>query len=102
LLLMLLAVTSYPFQPREWLLWFNWSIILTTVFLTMVVFVQMGRDRILSDLSGTKPGEVTWNRDFILRTLLHGLVPILVLLSAQFPEGLKRVFSWLSFSQGGP
>jgi uncharacterized membrane protein len=102
LLLMLLAVTSYPFQPREWLLWFNWSIILTTVFLTMVVFVQMGRDRILSDLSGTKPGEVTWNRDFILRTLLHGLVPILVLLSAQFPEGLKRAFSWLSFSQGGP
>ncbi|MBI4490585.1 MAG: hypothetical protein HY694_15990 [Deltaproteobacteria bacterium] len=102
LLLMLLAVTSYPFQPKDWLLWFNWSIILSTVLFSMVVFVQIGRDRILSLLSKTTPGQVSWNREFILRVLIYGILPILALLGAQFPETLRRALSWLTTLQGSP
>src|SRR5207237_1598625 len=86
LVLMLLAVTSYSFQPRNLLLLFNWSIILSAVALTLVVFVQMDRDKFLSTLSNTEPGQVTWNRDFISKVAVHGVLPILALLSAQFPE----------------
>jgi hypothetical protein len=93
LLLMLLAINYYPFQPREWLLWFNWVVILTTVFLALAVFVQIGRSRSLSLLAGTTPGQVTWNREFVLRILLYALVPVLALLGAQFPETLRRVLS---------
>src|SRR5262249_26948779 len=99
LLLMLLAINYYPFQPREWLLWFNWLIILTTISLTLVIFVQMGRDRVLSLLSGTTPGQVTWNREFVLRILLYVIVPVLALLGAQFPEGMKQMLSWVSSFQ---
>jgi hypothetical protein len=101
LLLMLLAVNSYPFQPREQLLWFNWGIILTTVVLSVVVFVQMSRNSIISFLTGTTPGQVNWNQQFIVRIFLYGVVPILALLGAQFPEALQGMLSWLSASQGG-
>jgi hypothetical protein len=99
LILMLLAITYYPFQPREWLLWFNWLVILATVSLTIVVFVQMGRDRVLSLLSNTVPGQVTWNREFLFRVLLYVVVPVLTLLGAQFPESMRQILSWLGAFQ---
>jgi len=99
LVLMLLAITYYPFQPREWLLWFNWLVILATVSLTIVVFVQMGRDRVLSLLANTVPGQITWNREFLLRMLLYVVVPVLTLLGAQFPESMRRMLSWLGAFQ---
>jgi hypothetical protein len=97
LLLMLLAVTSYPFQPRDLLLLFNWLVVLSVVGVTLVVFVQMSRDQVLSVLSDTAPGQVEWNRDFISRVFLHALVPILALLGAQFPEAMR----WLLSLVGG-
>jgi hypothetical protein len=100
LLLMLLAVNSYPFQPREPILWFNWAVILTSVVLTTIVFVQINRDKIVSLLTGTTPGQINWNQEFVVRVILYGLVPILALLGAQFPEGLRNIVSWLSISQG--
>jgi hypothetical protein len=99
LILMLLAVSSYPFQPSDKLLLFNWVVILATVVLTVVVFVQVNRNSVVSFLSGTDPGKVNWNQQFIVRLLLYGVVPVLALLGAQFPEGLKNIVSWFSASQ---
>ena len=59
LILMLLAVSTYPFQPSDQLLLFNWFVILATVVLTVVVFVQVNRNSVVSLLSGTDPGKVT-------------------------------------------
>jgi hypothetical protein len=59
----------------------------------------MGRDKVLSLLSGTTPGQVTWNREFVLRILLYVIVPVLALLGAQFPEGMRQIFSWASAFQ---
>jgi hypothetical protein len=100
LLLMLLAINYYPFQPRERLLWFNWAVILATVLLAITVFVQMGRSRSLSLLSGTAPGQVTWNREFVLRIVFYVIVPVLALLGAQFPESLRRVLSLFGTANG--
>jgi hypothetical protein len=100
-LLLLLALSSYPFQPRELLMLFSWSSVLLIVAITLVIFVQMGRDKVLSLLSGTTPGQVSWNRDFIVRILIHGLLPILALLGAQFPHVIGQLISWLGALQGG-
>jgi hypothetical protein len=100
LLLMLFGINSYPFQPREPLLWFNWAVILTVVVLTIIILVQINRDKIVSLLTGTTPGKVTWNQEFIMKLLAYGLVPILALLASQFPEGLKNIVSWFNASQG--
>jgi hypothetical protein len=96
LLVMLLAVTSYPIQPRDLLLTFNWTVILTFVAATMMVFVQMEKDSVLSALSGTVSGRVTWNREFAIRVLLFGVLPILSMLGAQFPDAIGRSMPWLN------
>ncbi len=101
LLLMLLAVSSYPFQPREGLMLFGWIAVLTVVTITMVIFVQMGRDKVISLLSHTTPGELNWSWEFALKVLLHGLIPIMVLLGAQFPQAVGQIVSWFSTLQGG-
>lgn len=101
LILLLMAITSYPFQPRELFLLFGWLLILTVVAAMLVVFAQMSRDKVLSELSGTMPDQVSWGRDFLLRFALHGLLPILALLGAQFPEVIRQWFTWLSRLQGG-
>jgi len=100
-LLVLLAVSSYPFQPRMPLLWLAWVFVLTDVALTMYIFLQMERDRFLSLLSGTTPGQVSFNRDFVMSVIIHVVLPIIALLGVQFPEALRQAFSWVGAIQGG-
>jgi hypothetical protein len=100
-LLMLVAVSSYPFEPRESILWFNWVVIIVTVVSTMMVFVQMNRDNVLSHLSDTAPGRLNWTREFITKVLVYGAIPILALLSAQFPESLRQIVASIGALQGG-
>jgi hypothetical protein len=96
LLLLLMAETSYPFQPHERLLLFGWVPILIVVAVTILIFVQLSRDKVISLLSGTTPNKLNWTRDFIFRVLMHGVLPILILLGIQFPEVLQNLLSWFS------
>ncbi len=96
LLLMLLAVTAYPFEPKQLLLFFNTTVILVVVSTTLVVFVQMERETILSVLSDSEPGQISWNRDFVSRVAVYVILPIISLLGAQFPEVAQQLFSWTS------
>jgi hypothetical protein len=91
-LLMLLALASYPFAARDRFMLFNWSLILVAVALAVRGLVQMNRNPILSMLTGTEPNKITWNRAFILRIVLYGLVPLLSLLGAQFPASVGSWF----------
>jgi hypothetical protein len=93
LLLMLVAVSSYPLQPRGLLLLFNWAVILTFIGIALLVFVQMNRNVVLSNLNGTKPGQINWDREFVFRLFFYGVVPILALLGAQFPESVGEIIT---------
>lgn len=53
----------------------------------------MNRNPILSYLNGTKPGQISWDREFVGRILVYGLVPILALLGAQFPDSAGQIVS---------
>jgi hypothetical protein len=101
LLLMLLAVTSYPFQPRNEFLFFNWVVILSFVGTVFWIFIQMDRDTILSLLNDTVPGQVNFSRELVLRTLLYVAVPLMALLGAQFPESLRQILSLFTAAQAG-
>jgi hypothetical protein len=100
LLLMLLAAISYPFQPREPLLLFSWVAILTSVVVTLFIFVSASRDKTLSLLAGTAPGKVKVTRDLVFRILIHAVVPVIALLGVQFPEAVRQIFSWLNVFEG--
>src|SRR5262249_50695033 len=100
LLLMLLAAISYPFQPREPLLLFSWVAILASVVVTLFIFLSANRDKTLSLLTGKAPGKVNVTRDLVFRVLIHGVVPVIALLGVQFPESMRRIFSWLNVFEG--
>ncbi|HKQ93211.1 MAG TPA: hypothetical protein VJZ77_21295 [Blastocatellia bacterium] len=100
LLLLLVAANSYPFQPRQPLQLFSWVGIMASVVVTLFIFVKISRDKTLSLLAGTAPGRVKVSRDFVMRVLVHGLVPIVALLGAQFPGAVRQIISWLSVFEG--
>lgn len=99
LLLMLFSAISYPFLQRNHFLAFNWIVILSFVALTLVVLLQIERDAVLSMLNGTTPGQVTLTRHFTFRVLTYVMIPILALLSAQFPNTVGQIVSWFSTTQ---
>ena len=41
------------------------------------------------------PGEVTWNADFVQKLLTFAALPVLGLITAQFPEVAGGIFSFL-------
>jgi len=102
LLLMLLAVTSYPFQPRNEFLFFNWIVILIFIGTVFWIFVQMDRDTVLSLLNDTNPGQIHFSRELVLRILLYVAVPLLALLGAQFPESVQQLLSLFASTQTSP
>ncbi|MGE0882703.1 MAG: hypothetical protein AB7P14_04115 [Blastocatellales bacterium] len=101
LLLMLLAVTSYPFQPSESLLIFNWMVILSVAATIVIIFLQMNHDKVISVLAGPADGKEGWNWAFISRILYHGVLPLLILLGTQFPELFRQIADWIGKLSGG-
>ena len=92
-LLLLFAITSYPLQPHNLLLLFNSAVIAAFVIIAIWAFVEMNRDPILSNLNGTTPGRITWDKQFILRIIFYGVVPLLALLGAHFPDTVGQILS---------
>ena len=101
MLLMLFAVSSYPFPARDGLLWFSWFVVLATVGSMMWMFFSLNRDRVASMIAGTTPGQTDWNSTLVLQVATHALLPILVLLGAAFPSKLGGFVTWIGSLFGG-
>jgi len=100
-IMMLFAVSSYPFPAQGRLVLFNWVFVSFTVGTCAFVYFSMNRDRVLSLLSGTSPGKVSWNTTFILQMLTHGVLPILAVLGAAFPTKFGLLAQWIGSLFGG-
>jgi len=91
--LILLSVSSYPFEPR--LAIRSLMVLLLFLILGCVAFVyaQMHRDATLSRITRTEPGEL--GLDFWVRLVGFAALPLVSLLAAQFPAINNFLFSWL-------
>jgi hypothetical protein len=92
-ILALLALRSYPFQPRERIGWW-----LVTAFICLggaltYVFMEMDRDATLSRISKTEANKL--DREFFWPLLRFGALPLLTIIAAQFPAVSSFLFSWL-------
>jgi hypothetical protein len=96
LVLLLLAVSSYPFQDSDSILRLVWFLILFAVGAWVTILIQMNRDEVLSLFTQGVPGQIDWNRTFVFHLLVLGLLPIIGLLGIQFPATLQGTISWLS------
>jgi len=94
LLLATLLLSSYPYPPQSLLRLILLVVLGGTVGALIFVLVQMNRDEVLSRIDRTEPGRVTWNFSFVMNLLTFGALPLLTLLSSEFPELRKFLFAW--------
>lgn len=92
LILAIVSLNSYPFEPRH-----SMTSMITIYFFTvsavfLLVFVQMSRNTIISYLSNTTPGKLDGN---IFHVLSFGGLPMLAVLSSQFPSLGGFLFAWV-------
>jgi hypothetical protein len=85
-LLLLLAVTSYPFEPYRLIITFMWVVMGSVVAASLWIFIQMDRNTLMSHISGTAPNEVTLNGAFYFRVFAWTIVPLISVAAAQYPE----------------
>ncbi len=95
LLLTTLLVSSYPYQPQSLLRLILLLVLVGSVGAFVAVLVQMNRNEVLSRIARTEPGQITWNATFILNLLTFGVVPLLTLLSSEFPGLRNALFAWV-------
>jgi hypothetical protein len=88
-----LALSMYPFDPRQVL---SGVLILLFLILGIVivkVYAEMHRDGTLSHVTNTKPGEL--GTEFWFKVLAFGFAPLLGLLTRIFPDISDLIFSWV-------
>jgi hypothetical protein len=95
-LLTLAAVRTYAFEPQQLLSFGLWGALLVAVAVTLWVFVEMDRNHTLSTIGGTEPGQVTFDRHFLLNISTYGLIPVLGVLVSQFPQVGRLFAEWFN------
>jgi hypothetical protein len=90
LLLLFLAVSTYPFEPRRVLAFYTGSLLLLGVAQAAVILVQMERDDMVSRVTGGDPNRFQWHRSLLGRLGLFVGLPLVSVLASQVPE-LRRL-----------
>lgn len=90
-----LLVNSYPFQPRQLLQTAALFVFAGVIVCLVWVIGSMNRNPTLSRASGSKPGELTWDRTLVANLALYAIVPILALVTSQNPALRDKLFEWV-------
>jgi hypothetical protein len=90
---LLMAASFYPFPRSDTILRFSWMMLLAAVLISVWIFFQMNKDRILSLLSGGTPGKIDWNAGLVGHLALYALLPIVTILGIRFPATFNGVIS---------
>jgi len=95
LLLVLVSLQIYPFQPRNGLLTFWFGLMAWTVLSIVIAVVKFNRDEVLSRIGQTVPNQFTFDRSLIVPLLTYVVAPIVGILLVWFPVLGRVLFGWL-------
>lgn len=84
--LLLVALSSYPFEPHRLLLSCSWAIVGSVVGAGLWIFIELDRNTVMSHLTGTDPGKLTWNTAFVVRVLAWVALPLLGVAATTYPD----------------
>ena len=90
-LMLLLIVVSYPFEPYRLLLTYVWIIVGSVVLTGLWIYIQLGRDRLMRQLTQTGAGSIL-STSLGLRVLGWVIVPLLSLAATQYPDVANVLF----------
>lgn len=88
-----LAMSTYPFDPREALSGVLIALFIIVGAAIVKVYADMHRDATLSHVTNTRPGEL--GPEFWFKILGFGFAPLVGILTRVFPGITDFVFSWL-------
>jgi hypothetical protein len=95
LLLATAMLSSYPYHPQAWIKLFFLIVLAGTVAGLITMTVQMNRDDVLSRITRTDPGRIHWDMTFIRNLVLFGVLPLVSLLTSEFPIVRDFLTSWM-------
>lgn len=95
LLLMTAMLSAYPFQPQSRAKLALSIVLAVAVGAILLVMAQMNRNEVLSRVTKTDPGRITWSTAFVVNILLFAVLPLLALVSSEVPEVRTVLFGWL-------
>jgi hypothetical protein len=81
---LLIAISSYPFQPQRFLQVCVWTILFLVVAGVISVYVWMEKNEFISRVSRTTPNQVSLDRTF-LSNILAFVIPLVGVVLTQFP-----------------
>jgi hypothetical protein len=89
-------LSSYPFEPASLVKVFFFAVMAASVASIASLLFQMSRNVTMSRITHTTPGQVNWDTQLVFNLVLVSAVPILTLLTAQFPQIRGFLFSWVT------
>ncbi len=95
LLLATAMLSSYPYHPQAWIKLFFLIVLGATVASLLTMTVQMNRDEVLSRITRTDPGRIHWDMTFIRNLVLFGVLPLVSLLTSEFPVIRDFLTAWM-------
>jgi hypothetical protein len=87
------ALNSFSFQAPQTIFHMLSVTLIIGGCAVLLAFAQMERNPILSRLSGTAEGEL--GKDFYIRALTYGALPVLSVLASEFPSISRYVTDWI-------
>jgi len=94
-LLMVAFLASMPVHSRLTLVGVAWFDVFALSATALAIFVQADRDELLSRLTASPAGKVTWDIAFVSKVALYAGIPLLTLFVSQFPELTDSLGRWL-------
>jgi hypothetical protein len=85
----------YTFNGRTSMLAIDMLAVAATALVSVWMLVDMERDHVLSRLRSTRPGTIDLNWEFVKRIAVYGVLPLLAVIAALFPEVGGTLFGWL-------
>ena len=86
-------------QQRQFNIWRDWAYLGIAIGVALYVFAQMDRQPVLCRVS-SETDRTRWSRDFVLKIFLYGILPLLGVFAAYFPEVGGDLFRWVQRFQG--
>jgi hypothetical protein len=91
-----LLLSSYAFEPHTFVRLCFFAVSGLGVVALVVALVQFNRDPVLSRITDTTGGKVTWDAPFLANLIAIVGIPVITLLGSQFPEVRDFLFGWLA------
>ena len=97
ILFLLAGLASFHFQPIRSVYVVLWSVIGVIAVWTVLIFIEMDRNTVMSKIGGTNPGELNPIKSgLFLRIGAFVVPPVVGLIVTQFPQYGRPFLNWLN------